>query len=371
MTVLPDTTAQSASAQTSADASGASANSAAAPAQQKDAMETGGSAPAPRKKFVSHGYRVHNEITYRVIDWLLNSTVGVAATYVAARTEAGQKYFQKPVSKLFEKVLSPILKDPKSLAEGAKWGTAFTSIMAGGFAIIPLVMVMENKERKKKIIRWFDEKIYGKDTVENDPKFKQSYQKIDEEPKKGFWTGMTARLIAIAPLITVASLPATNKPLMKYLYNPIGNLSKRLAAKIGITPGKMLVEGAMEHPGGDPKLPKQFQSNWDFLHQTIGFDFGLTIFYAILHETAYKALAAVRAKKHASSGEEAGAQQAPAAQNSTASLPSEENRRTPENGGSWIEKTGAARPRPQKSESYVAGIDKSRVAAGEQPAIGP
>ncbi|MDE3038537.1 MAG: hypothetical protein KGJ21_08840, partial [Pseudomonadota bacterium] len=191
----------------------------------------------------------------------------------------------------------PLLKNEKAVEEGAKWGSMFASIMAGGTAIIPPLMALENKKVKKSVIRRLDEKIYGKETVENDPKFEESYCRIDEEPKKGFVTGMAARMIAIAPLITVASLPATNKPLIKYMYDPIGRGSKWLVGKIGIKPGKMLAEGAMERIEGDPGIPKKFQSNWDFLHRTIGFDFGLTIFYSIFHEIAYKALAALGVEK--------------------------------------------------------------------------
>lgn len=243
------------------------------------------------------GRRIHNEITYRGIDWILNSTVGVAFAYWSARTKSGEKYFGKPVSGFFKKILRPLLKNEKSVDEGAKWGTMFAGIMAGGFTIIPPMMVMESKKIKKGIIRWLDEKIYGKEKVANDPQFAQCYRDIDDEPHKDFATGMAARLIAIAPLIAAASTPAVNKPLIKYLYDPIGKLSKWITHTLRINPGKMAIEGALERVEGDPNLPKTFQSNWDFLHRTIGFDFGLTIFYSIFHEIAYKGLAAFKHKK--------------------------------------------------------------------------
>ncbi|MDX1974232.1 MAG: hypothetical protein SFT92_01005 [Rickettsiales bacterium] len=249
--------------------------------------------------FVSAGKRIHNEMTYRVIDWLVNSSIGVAFTYWTTRTASGEKYFGKPVAGFFKKVLSPILKEPEALEKGAKWGGMFASIMAGGTAIIPPMMVMENKHNKKAIVRWLDEKIYGKETVAHDPKFEESYRAIDEEPKKSFATGMAARFLALAPLIAWVSLPKLNDPAIKYLYDPIGKASKWVAESIGIRPKKMLVEGTMELVEGNPKLPKKFMSNWDFLHRTIGFDFGLTFFYAILHEAAFKALAAVGVDKNA------------------------------------------------------------------------
>jgi hypothetical protein len=247
---------------------------------------------SPKKPFTSVGTRLHNEATYRGIDWILNSTVGVTFAYWAARTKGGEKYFGKPISGFFKKILKPFLRNDKATEEGAKWGTMFAGIMAGGFAIIPPMMVMENKNVKKGVIRWLDEKIYGEQRVKEDPKFEEAYKRIDAEPEKNFTDGMSSRLIAIVPLITVASIPATNKPLIKYLYDPIGKVSHWAMTKIGIKPDKMLREGKLEHINGDPKTPKEFQNNWDFLHRTIGFDFGLTIFYSIFHEIAYKTLAA-------------------------------------------------------------------------------
>lgn len=257
-----------------------------APLTEKEASE-----------FVSAGKKIHTEITYRGIDWLVNSAIGVSFAYWAARTKHGEKYFTKPVSGFFQKILKPVLKTPTAVEEGAKWGTMFAGIMAGGTVIIPPLMVMENKKVKKSIVRWLDEKIYGKEAVATDPKFAEVYHAIDDEPKKGFAIGMASRLIAIAPLIAAASMPATNKPLIKYLYDPIGKASKWTAERIGIKPGRMALEGAMEHIEGDPNIAKKFQSNWDFLHRTIGFDFGLTIFYSIFHQIAYNSLAAMGMKK--------------------------------------------------------------------------
>jgi hypothetical protein len=282
--------------------------------EQKQAAEMSAktAAPAPpeavlaaenpeKKEFVSTGWKVHNELTYRVIDWLVNSSVGVAFAYWSSRTPTGEKYFQKPVSNVFKKILAPALKnDVAAINEGAKWGTMFTGIMAGGFTIIPPMMAMENKNNKKKIVRAIDEKIYGKDAVENDPKFAECYENIEEEPKMGLGIGLASRVLAILPIIALATIPATNKPLIKYIYDPIAKASKWTAKKIGIKPSKDMLDplkGAMEHLDGDPKSPRQMQSNWDFLHRMIGFDFGLTLVYAVLHEAAYKGLAAIGVKK--------------------------------------------------------------------------
>jgi hypothetical protein len=87
---------------------------------------------------------------------------------------------------------------------------------------------------------------------------------------------------------------------VQYIYNPIGKVSKGAAKLIRLEPkagSKMLTEGAMEHINSHPKNPKEWVSNWDHLHKTIGFDVGLTFVYAILHELAYKHIAAIGWKK--------------------------------------------------------------------------
>jgi len=254
--------------------------------------------PYNSNHFITGGERIHNEITYRGVDWLLNSAIGVTTAYLIARNKWGKAHIGEPLANFYKKLLKPVLRKENSVNEGAKWGTMLTSIMAGGTAIIPPMMVLENRKIKRKIICWLDEKIYGKDAVKNDPKFEQSYCRIEEEPKQDFLTGMATRFIALIPFFIVNPMPTLNKPLIKYLYDPIGNSTKWLAQKIGIKPGKMLLEGAFEHIEGDPNIPKRWQSNWDFLHRTIGFDFGLTVFYSIFHEITYKGLAALGAKKH-------------------------------------------------------------------------
>lgn len=265
--------------------------------------QTSATAATDKKEFVSWGKRIHNEITYRGVDWLLNSAVGVSTTLVTERTEVGKKYFGEFFNKLYKKILTPIMKSKSSAEVGASWATRFTSIMAGGFTIIPLMMFMENRSVKKATVRKLDEMAYGKEEVENDPKFQKSYDAIDQEPKKGFWTGMVARIIAITPLIAAASWEKSNVPLIKWVYDLIGNKTKWIAEKTGEKfnwkPSGWWKKGEMEYIDGISSKPKQFQNNWDFLHRTIGFDFGLTIVYSKLHEIAYKSLARFQAKNEA------------------------------------------------------------------------
>jgi hypothetical protein len=235
--------------------------------------------------FKSMGTRIHNELTYRGVDWLLNSSVGVAFTYWTARTQNGQKYFGKPVANFVKAGLKPFLKNEAHLNEGAKWGAMFASIMAGGTAIIPPMIYLENKHNKKKIVRALDNMIYGKEEVDSDPRFAQCYEVINNQPPKDFTTGMLARGAALVPLIAITTMPV-NKQLIKHMYDPIGRISKKVVTGVGIKPN-----GYMMKVGTDGL------TNWDFMHRTVGFDFGQTIFYSAMHEVAYKQLAKLRDNK--------------------------------------------------------------------------
>lgn len=249
------------------------------------------------REITTAGKKIHNEITYRGVDWLINTAVAVGFAYWSQRTAAGEKYFSKPVTNFFKKTFRPLFKSEASLEEGAAWGSRFVSIMAGGTAIIPPMMVLEDKRVKKKIVRCIDEKIYGSDTVKNDPKFAECYRAIDEEPPKDFKTGMAARILTLIPLIGITVLPATNRPLVMHVYDRIGRGSKWIAGKLGIKPTGSLALGKEVVAEGAVNGAKKFESNWDFLHTTIGFDLGLTFLYSFMHEATYKSLAAVGLKK--------------------------------------------------------------------------
>lgn len=252
--------------------------------QEQDGDNAAQSLAPEKKPFHSIGWKIHNEITYRGVDWILNSTLGVAIAYWSQRTPTGQKYFGKPLTKGFERITGTFTKNPKSIAEGGKWGSTIMSIIIGGMSIIPVMMGLENKKNKHAIVTSIDEMVYGKDAVANDPKFKELHASIEHEPEKDFVSGNIARAVVLAPMIASTQIPALQNTGDKLLYTPLGKASKYVAESIGIKPKKMLKVG----PDG--------KTNWDFIHHTIGFDFGLTFIYSFLHEYAYKAIAADRSE---------------------------------------------------------------------------
>ncbi len=235
----------------------------------------------------------HWALTYLGGDWLLNSAVGVGFTYFTARTAFGKKYYVEPVSKGIRAALSPFFKQPETLEKAVGGGRDFLSIMVGGTAINPILTRLESHENKKAISKAIDTAIYGKDRVENDPKFKEAYDAIDQEPIKDTKSVWISRLIALAPLYAAATNPKSyaylkhnDTPIIKYVsFDRISNFTRTAAEKIGIRPAKMMAT-TMKNP-----TTGEVTSNWKALHDYIGFDYGLTVYYAILHAISFSAVA--------------------------------------------------------------------------------
>lgn len=244
-----------------------------------------------KRDFVSIGETIHNELTYRGVDWLLNSTFGVMFAVWTARTKSGAKYFAEPVGKFFNFVLKPFFQTEKGLEVGVKWGITYLSIMFGGTVTVPPLVLMENHKNKKAIVKGIDTLIYGKDKVENDPKFAKAYQEIEEQPKKDFWTGTAARYITLAPLFTMTLYRPTHEVATKFVYAPLARAVEKVATKLHIKPGKFLSEIRPDQYGNK-------DTNWKYMFDTIGFDFGQTVFYCVLHEFTYKLLARANYNHH-------------------------------------------------------------------------
>jgi hypothetical protein len=131
-----------------------------------------------------------------------------------------------------------------------------------------------------------DRTIYGKDTVEHDPKFVQAYQEMDNLPKKDFWAGMGARFIALTPIIASTVHVPTHNKLTKYWYEPIGKGLKATAKFLGIKERGFLGKMSAHGNNGGPA-----DSNLSYIMKIASFDVGLTAIYSFLHEITYKFLA--------------------------------------------------------------------------------
>lgn len=239
--------------------------------------------PASSDMIRTAGEKVFDEITYRGVNWILNSAVGVTFNYVTTRRS---KYISEKITGFFRSGLRPFFKNTESLENGANWGSNFVSIMVGGFAIIPFIEALERN--KKAVVKSFDKAIYGEEKVENDPMFKKAYEEIDREPEQSFSLGMVTRFMAIAPILAaVVTFPQQ----LNKVYNFFGGISKWTAENILQIKATRLKNRVL--PGEDGKPI----NDWDWIHNKIGFDYSLTLVYAYLHEYLYKGFADLFGKK--------------------------------------------------------------------------
>gem|GEM_PF-3041597 len=237
-------------------------------------------------KIVTAGERVHKWGTYLSVDWLFNAATGVSFAYWGKYTDLGKKIWSEPLTKGFTKLLQPLIKDPVLLEKSVGKGNMFMSIIAGGMFTIPPLMMLENNKTKKSITQFFDKLIYGKDKVENDPKFKAAYEEIENAPKKDFTSGMTSRFVALSPLLAMVLIPATQRVSNKVYFNHVEHASGVVAKKIGFSAEKTFkgISAA------------EAKERWKFIHESIAMDFGLGIPYALLHAFFYNMFAGKKSK---------------------------------------------------------------------------
>jgi len=239
------------------------------------------------RAFVSRGEKIHKWGTYLSIDWIFNAATGVGFAYWGKYTDLGKKIWSGPITEGFTKILKPFIKNPEYLKKSVGKGNMFMSIIAGGMFTIPPLMILENNKIRKSIIKYFDAIIYGKDRVENDPKFQTAYDEIDHAPKKDFAGGMASRFIALAPLLAMVLIPASRKISDKFWFDHVSKASEFTANKMGFREKSFksipLAEG---------------KERWKFIHDSVAMDFGLGVPYAIMHAFFYNMFASKKEKEN-------------------------------------------------------------------------
>lgn len=240
-------------------------------------------------RFVTAGERIHKWATYLSVDWVFNATMGALLAYWGKFTDSGQKLWSNPINNVLNFCLKPCFKNPNYFKEAVKQGNTFISIIAGGMLTIPPLLVLENVNVKKSLIKSIDRLIYGKAAVDNDPAFKQAYAEIQEAPKKGFWTGMGSRFAALAPLLALVIITPTKDFLVKRLFGPVGEKTKKIVSGIGLTEnrlfGKFGAAGAAER--------------WKYIHEeALAMDLSFGLPYAVLHSITYNLFSKIKFGKH-------------------------------------------------------------------------
>jgi hypothetical protein len=266
-----------------------------------------------KRTFVSAGEHFDHWSKYLTIDWVWNAASSACFAYWGKFTNLGQKVWSRPLDKGFTFILKPMFKDPENLREGVRWGNTFSSIIMGGLMFtIPPLLVLENKNVKLKIVKFYDGLFYGKDKVENDPKFQQAYEEIENAPKKGFLANFISRYIALAPLLASVIYKPSRKWLSANVFRHVATGTKAISPKIGVTAEKLF----RKFPGAER------MKRWNYVHdEAIAMDLSFGLPYAVMHAFFYNMLANVFAgrKTKESSDNNAAEVKSESAQTATAS----------------------------------------------------
>ncbi len=266
-----------------------------APDAPEKVAEPPAATPAPEEKkqpFITKGQTFHKWSTYLGIDWIFNAYTGVKFAYWGNFSKTGQEKWSGPITNFFTKVLKPIIKNEKQLEKSAGYGNIFMSIIAGGMFTLPPLLVLENNKVKKSLVKFYDKIFYGKERVENDPKFQEAYEAIQEAPKKDFWRGLTSRFAALAPLLAIVLIPVTKKASDKIWFDHVEKASEVTATKMGFSAEKSFKNVA----------PAEAKERWRFIHKSVAMDFGLGVPYAVLHQFFYDRFVAKKHKKDTAAG---------------------------------------------------------------------
>ena len=246
--------------------------------------------------FMTKGEKVHKWGTYLSVDWIFNAGAGAVFTYWAKFTPLGQKTWTNFWTKTFNAGLKPLIKNESHLATSVGMGNTFMSIIAGGMFTIPPLMALENNKVKKSIVQFVDKHIYGKETCETDPQIQQAHESIERAPPKNFFSGMTSRLAALAPLLALVLYRKTGDLLQTHLFDHIASGTKFTFTKLGFGEKKLFGKLAAEEGA----------KRWNSIHnEALGMDLGFGIPYAILHEFFYNMFSGQKkAKEQAIQGED-------------------------------------------------------------------
>lgn len=253
---------------------------------EEKTVDTPEKSPTPKddkKRFVTFGETFQKWSTYLSIDWGLNYMTGVGFAMWGEYTKLGQNTWGWLVNKTANFLSKDVMKlEGEALKLGNKNFIRFASVIAGGMFTIPPLMILESKKVRKSMIQWYDKMYYGKDKVENDPKFAEAYAALDNVPKQGFWTGLISRIGALAPLLAAVWIPPLRKATHSQDYlDWVGKGSKHAYNAAGLTEERLFRK----------QSPAERAKRWEFLHENSAMDFGLEPMYAVLHMIMYRGLA--------------------------------------------------------------------------------
>lgn len=171
------------------------------------------------------GEKVYHNVVYRIFGFGVNLGVSSYLTYWINHSERNVPFTQSTPHKASESLKSwfnkswvtknpPFMKEvlPEVRANRAKvMGNALILTM-GGHILIPIVKLFE--DHKTGIVKWLDEKHYGKEGVE-DPGIQAAHERVAQELRPTWLSTALARIVSIGAVQISARTIGTKENFIK------------------------------------------------------------------------------------------------------------------------------------------------------------
>ena len=101
--------------------------------------------------------------------------------------------YERGVQKLTRAIASFSGKDATAIAPAVRKYANISSLFTGG-TLVSVLPIKWREDNKYEIVKKYDEQIYGKDVVENDPTIRKAHEEIRQAPKQTWSSVFASRL---------------------------------------------------------------------------------------------------------------------------------------------------------------------------------
>lgn len=233
------------------------------PAALAAAQSDGKDNEAARKhNYVREGFqnRTRGEKKFNVTTYFGLGYVGVwafslFASWALRDSKLLAPHYERGVQGLTRAVASMSGKEVAQVAPAVRKYANISSLFAGGTAV-SVLPIKYREDHKYEIVKKYDEEIYGKDRVENDPTIKAAHADIQNAPKQTWSSVFASRLTSF--IVTYAAAQVVGNKIEKHstqlgrAFNRRVTKSPEVQAQIAraeAAPGQQFALGAIP---GDP-----------------------------------------------------------------------------------------------------------------------
>lgn len=163
------------------------------------------------------GEKKFDFLTYTGINYIANVLLSVGAVYWVERTHGGQSFMKNFVKWVH--------KNTKVNPETAELLATKSFFLTGGFAVLLPVKWME--DAKVNLVKKWNREIYGPERAEQDPQVVEGERAMEAEPKQGWASIISSRVLSLIPFYLTVGLLWDRKSTLSKATNPeLGQMSK-------------------------------------------------------------------------------------------------------------------------------------------------